>query len=50
MHTPYIFPSDCGLRCDVRKAVIGGFKLQGDFHFSVSRFGQQQLVQVKTHL
>ena len=47
MHTPYIFPSDCGLRCDVREAVIGGFKLQGDFHFSVSRFGQQQLVQAK---
>lgn len=47
MHTSYIFPSDCGLRCDVREAVIGGFKLQGDFHFSVSRFGQQQLVQAK---
>ena len=47
MHTSYIFPSDCGLRCDVREAVIGGFELQGDFHFSVSRFGQQQLVQAK---
>ncbi|WP_261884802.1 beta-galactosidase [Vibrio pomeroyi] len=47
MHTPYIFPSDCGLRCDVREAVIGGFELQGDFQFSVSRFGQQQLQQAK---
>ncbi|WP_434762008.1 beta-galactosidase [Vibrio fortis] len=47
MHTPYIFPSDSGLRCDVREAVIGGFALQGDFQFSVSRFGQQQLQKAK---
>lgn len=47
MHTSYIFPSDCGLRCDVREAVIGGFELQGDFQFSVSRFGQQQLQKAK---
>ncbi|MFS1863306.1 beta-galactosidase [Vibrio lentus] len=47
MHTPYIFPSDSGLRCDVREAKIGGFELKGSFHFSVSRFGQQQLQQAK---
>ncbi|PTP05337.1 beta-galactosidase [Vibrio splendidus] len=47
MHTPYIFPSDCGLRCDVREAKIGHFELQGDFHFSVSRFGLQQLQKAK---
>lgn len=47
MHTPYIFPSDSGLRCDVREANIGGFELKGNFHFSVSRFGQQQLQQAK---
>ncbi|MFS1949290.1 beta-galactosidase [Vibrio lentus] len=47
MHTPYIFPSDSGLRCDVREAKIGGFELKGNFHFSVSRFGQQQLQQAK---
>ncbi|MEZ8017237.1 beta-galactosidase [Vibrio splendidus] len=47
MHTPYIFPSDSGLRCDVREAKIGKFELKGDFQFSVSRFGQQQLQQAK---
>ncbi|PMH00093.1 beta-galactosidase [Vibrio lentus] len=47
MHTPYIFPSDSGLRCDVREAKIGEFELKGNFHFSVSRFGQQQLQQAK---
>ncbi|MFA0015406.1 beta-galactosidase [Vibrio lentus] len=47
MHTPYIFPSDSGLRCDVREANIGEFELKGNFHFSVSRFGQQQLQQAK---
>ncbi|UPR35156.1 beta-galactosidase [Vibrio cyclitrophicus] len=47
MHTPYIFPSDSGLRCDVREAKIGGFELKGNFHFSVSRFGQQQLQKAK---
>ncbi|PML59020.1 beta-galactosidase [Vibrio lentus] len=47
MHTPYIFPSDSGLRCDVREAKIGEFEVKGNFHFSVSRFGQQQLQQAK---
>ncbi|MEZ9144375.1 beta-galactosidase [Vibrio sp. 10N.286.52.C3] len=47
MHTPYIFPSDCGLRCDVREAKVGAFELQGDFHFSVSRLGLQQLQKAK---
>ncbi|MGF1848030.1 beta-galactosidase [Vibrio lentus] len=47
MHTPYIFPSDSGLRCDVREAKIGEFEVKGNFHFSVSRFVQQQLQQAK---
>ncbi|PMG38921.1 beta-D-galactosidase [Vibrio splendidus] len=47
MHTPYIFPSDSGLRCDVREAKIGEFELKGDFQFSVSRFGLQQLQKAK---
>ncbi|MEZ9074135.1 beta-galactosidase [Vibrio splendidus] len=47
MHTSYIFPSDSGLRCDVREAKIGKFELKGDFQFSVSRFGLQQLQKAK---
>ena len=50
MHTPYIFPTDNGLRCDVSFADLGKIKIEGDFHFSVSRFGQEQLSGAKhTH-
>ena len=50
MHTPYIFPSDNGLRCDTERLLVGGIEINGRFHFSVSQFGQQQLTQAKyTH-
>ncbi|SON49494.1 beta-galactosidase [Vibrio tapetis] len=47
MHTNYIFPSDNGLRCDVKSAHIGAMQLSGDFHFSVSRFTQNNLADAK---
>ncbi len=47
MHTNYIFPSDNGLRCDVKSAQIGAMQLSGDFHFSVSRFTQSNLANAK---
>ncbi|MFM5580580.1 beta-galactosidase [Aeromonas veronii] len=43
MHTPYIFPSDNGLRCDTRQLQLGSTTVSGNFHFSASRFSQQQL-------
>lgn len=43
MHTPYIFPSDNGLRCDSRWLQLGEVRVTGTFHFSISRFSQQQL-------
>lgn len=43
MHTPYIFPTENGLRCDTRELEVGMHQLQGQFHFSVSRYSQQQL-------
>lgn len=43
MHTPYIFPSDNGLRCDTRQLQLGSTTVSGSFHFSASRFSQQQL-------
>ncbi|WP_421352768.1 beta-galactosidase [Aeromonas sp. 604443] len=43
MHTPYIFPSDNGLRCDTRQLQLGSTTVNGCFHFSASRFSQQQL-------
>jgi len=50
MHTPYIFPTDNGLRCDVSFVDLGKMKIEGFFHFSVSRHGQEQLMGAKhTH-
>jgi beta-galactosidase len=47
MHTPYIFPSDNGLRSDCRRLDLNQFGVSGDFHFSVSPFGQAQLRQAR---
>ena len=43
MHTPYIFPTDNGLRCECSILELGEIRIEGEFHFSISRFGQQQL-------
>ena len=47
MHTPYIFPSDNGLRSDCRRLELNQFEVNGDFHFSVSPYGQNQLRQAR---
>ncbi|WP_442779842.1 beta-galactosidase [Enterobacter cancerogenus] len=43
MQTPYIFPTENGLRCDTRELDFGAHALRGRFHFSVSRQSQKQL-------
>ncbi|MGL5947453.1 MAG: beta-galactosidase, partial [Aeromonas sp.] len=43
LHTPYIFPTDNGLRCDCRQLSVGALEVSGQFHFSFSRFSQAQL-------
>lgn len=43
MQTPYIFPTENGLRCDTRELTFGSHQLQGQFHFSLSRYSQRQL-------
>jgi beta-galactosidase len=48
MHTPYIFPSENGLRCNTRWITLDDWHISGDFHFSVSRYSTDQLTQV-TH-
>ena len=45
MHTPYIFPSENGLRCDTRSLSLGETSVKGQFHFSVSPYGQHQLAE-----
>ncbi len=50
MQTPYIFPSDNGLRCDVRQAVIGAVcieRIDNDFAFAISDFGAESLMRAQ---
>ncbi|MBL4828745.1 MAG: beta-galactosidase, partial [Aliivibrio sp.] len=47
LHTPYIFPSESGLRCDTRLLNIQNLNIRGDFHFSINRYSQDQLAQAK---
>lgn len=48
LYTPYVFPCENGLRCGTRRLQLGKLSFAGEFHFSVSRFSQQQLREV-TH-
>jgi beta-galactosidase len=43
LHTPYIFPTENGLRCDTRELRYADNCWQGEFHFGLSRYSQQQL-------
>ena len=47
LHTPYIFPTDNGLRCDCSLLELGEIRIEGAFHFSISQYGQQQLAQAR---
>lgn len=47
LHTPYIFPSENGLRCDVCQIQVGNLSVQGQFHFGVSRYEQSNIAQAK---
>ncbi|OBT01816.1 beta-galactosidase [Vibrio cyclitrophicus] len=47
MHTPYIFPTDSGLRCGTKNLNVGSIGIEGDFSFSVSQYSQQQLTDAK---
>lgn len=43
MYTPYVFPSENGLRCDTQSLSYGSNEWRGDFHFNISRYSQRQL-------
>lgn len=43
LHTPYIFPSENGLRCDTRELRVGNLQVNGLFAFSLSQYSQQNL-------
>ncbi|MGE4799932.1 beta-galactosidase [Yersinia hibernica] len=45
MHTPYIFPSENGLRCKTTALNYGNWQLTGQFHFGIGRYSTQQLME-----
>ncbi|WP_413727863.1 beta-galactosidase [Sodalis sp. RH19] len=48
MYTPYIFPVENGLRCFTREVAFGDWRIDGNFHFSLSPYGTGQLTRA-TH-
>lgn len=44
MTTPYIFPTENGLRCDNKALDWGRWHVAGDFHFSLQPYGTAQLM------
>ena len=47
MQTRYVFPTDNGLRSHCKELSIGELTARGQFHFSVSEYGQAQLDKAK---
>ncbi|VUS39648.1 beta-galactosidase [Klebsiella huaxiensis] len=45
MYTPYVFPTENGLRCGTRELRYGPHCWRGDFLFNISRYGQKQLME-----
>ena len=43
MYTPYVFPSENGLRCGTTRLEYGTNRWKGDFQFNLSRYSQTQL-------
>ncbi|CCG86350.1 beta-galactosidase [Erwinia piriflorinigrans] len=43
LSTPYVFPSENGLRGGTRELTFGHWHISGDFHFSLSRHSVEQL-------
>ncbi|QJW54774.1 Beta-galactosidase [Serratia plymuthica] len=46
MVTPYIFPTENGLRCNTQELNWGGWRVDGLFHFSIMPYGSKQLMDV----
>jgi beta-galactosidase len=45
MYTPYVFPTENGLRGGTRELTYGNWQFSGDFHFGLSRYSLQQLME-----
>lgn len=49
MHTRYIFPGENGLRCNSRELRCAGHQINGQFHFGIGCYSQQQLASTTHH-
>ncbi|MFT6269182.1 MAG: beta-galactosidase [Alphaproteobacteria bacterium] len=47
LHTPYIFPTDSGLRSDCLTLTIGNLLVNGQFSFAASTYSQDMLTDAK---
>lgn len=47
LHTPYIFPTDSGVRSDCQWLNINSLTITGEFLFAVSEYSQNMLTQAK---
>lgn len=45
MYTPYVFPTENGLRCGTRQLRYGTHLWRGNFQFNISRYSQRQLME-----
>ncbi|MGG6098839.1 beta-galactosidase [Pantoea allii] len=45
MYTPYVFPTENGLRCGTRELSYGAHQWRGNFQFNISRYSQKQLME-----
>jgi len=48
LYTPYIYPCENGLRCDVKSLDVNDWSITGNFQFNINQYGTQQLTE-KTH-
>ncbi len=47
MFTPYIYPTDNGLRCNNQFLEVGCINVTGQFHFSIGQYTQDDLAKAK---
>lgn len=47
MYTPYIFPSENGLRCDTQEVSLAKISAKGNFHFALSKYNQKNLTEAR---
>jgi len=47
LFTPYIFPSESGLRCDSQYLDLGCLLIEGEFHFAINPYSQKNLTEAR---